>query len=201
MGLSSDETDGAEQNWAEKLANIESALIEHNDRFSVFEGENNRQGEDIANLYDRLRTKDEVDADAKSMQEDQALVQAQALEVLEKRIDANEEHLELLEKHDMEQDAKIDDLDEAWPNIENKLSALESADTFLQEAHKLAVEKAQGIEEEGRHYGETVGKLTDDFQAYQEDKGNNEEKALAMLEALNEKEKQLSIAVDSPNFF
>merc|ERR1711981_295305 len=107
MGVSFDKAESGEQNWAEKLANMESALMEHNDRFSGLEGENNRQNEDIANLYDRLRTKDEVDADAKSMQEEQALVQAQALEVLEKRLDANEEHLELLEKHDMEQDAKL----------------------------------------------------------------------------------------------
>ena len=37
--------------------------------------------------------------------------------------------------------------------MEDKLTALESADTYIQESHKLAVEKVQGMEEEGQWLG------------------------------------------------
>jgi len=122
IGVSSDDDeldgyDGDGQTIVKKIGSFEGALIEHNDRFNNVEGENNRQNEDIVNLFDRLRTKDDVDAEGRSIQEEHTIIQAKALEVLEKRIDTNEEHIELLEKHDMEQDDKIEDLHVAWPNI------------------------------------------------------------------------------------
>ena len=105
--------------WVEKLANID-------DRLKGVEGENNQQREDIANLYDIHRAKDDDDEKERSMHEEQAVLQAKALEVLEKRIDANEEHIDLLEKHDSDQDEKIEDLTEGWSTVENKLPTLES---------------------------------------------------------------------------
>ena len=226
MGVNSDNFVWDKQPWAEKLANMENTLVEHNDRFNGVDGEKNRQDEDIANLYDKLKVKDDQDDKGRSMQDEQTILQAKTLKVLEERIDANEEHIDLLEKHDTEQDAKIEDLTEAWANmenkfpalekhdmdqdvkiedlteawvnIENKFTALESADTYIQESHKLLVGKVEGIEEDvqRKEYKDTVDNLKDDFQTYQETKDINDEKTLGMIEVLKENEAKLTDGVE-----
>ena len=226
MGVSSDNFVWDQQPWAEKFAHYENALEEHNVRFNGVEGENNRQNEDIANLFDRLRTKDEEDDKRGSINEEQVILQAKTLKVLEERIDANEEHIDLLEKHDSEQDDKIEDLTKGWENMENQLAALEKhdsdqdekieelseacknidnkqtelekADTYIQEAHTLLVEKVQGIGEDvqKKEYKDAVIVLKEDFQTYQETKDINDEKTLGMIDTLKENEQTLTDGVE-----
>ncbi len=54
------------------------------------------------------------------------------METLEKRVDQNDTHLDLLMKNDEKQDESINALESALPNLDEKLRALESADEFLQ---------------------------------------------------------------------
>ena len=51
---------------------------------------------------------------------------------MEKRIDSNEKHLEMLMDNDRKQDETLATLESALPNLDEKLRALESADEFLQ---------------------------------------------------------------------
>ena len=62
-------------------------------------------------------------------------IQKEVLEVIEKRIDTNEKHLEMLMDNDRKQDETIGTLETALPNLDEKLRALESADEFLQVIH------------------------------------------------------------------
>merc|ERR1719423_283749 len=63
--------------------------------------------EDIADLYSKLKIKDEVDSDIKSRQDELIETQKSLFETFEKRLDTNEEHIALLQSNDSEQDAKI----------------------------------------------------------------------------------------------
>ena len=59
-------------------------------------------------------------------------IQKEVLEVMEKRIDSNEKHLNMLMDNDRTQDETLATLESALPNLDEKLRALESADEFLQ---------------------------------------------------------------------
>jgi hypothetical protein len=54
------------------------------------------------------------------------------LEVIERRLDANESHLNLLGENDKKQDETIAIIETSLPNLDGKLKALELADEFFQ---------------------------------------------------------------------
>ena len=62
----------------------------------------------------------------------QSRIQKEVLEVLEKRIDKNEDHLDMLMQNDKKQDETLTHLEASLPNLDGKLKALESADEFFQ---------------------------------------------------------------------
>merc|ERR1712088_395003 len=130
---------------------------------------------------------------------EQTITQEKSMEEIGNRIDANQDHIEDLQEHDTDQDAKIEDLTEAWSGMENKLTALESADTYIQESHKLAVQKVQVVEDEGKSYRDQVVNLKEDLESYQENKDLNDEKTTGILEILKENEKKLTIDVEELN--
>ena len=153
----------------------------------------------VSELEDELKTA-KVAFDAfKSTYDEQTITQEKSMEELGNRIDANQDHIEDLQEHDTDQDAKIEDLTEAWSGMENKLTALESADTYIQESHKLAVQKVQVVEDEGKSYRDQVVNLKEDLESYQENKDLNDEKTIGILEILKENEKKLTIDVEELN--
>jgi hypothetical protein len=59
-------------------------------------------------------------------------IQKEVLEVIERRLDANESHLNLLGENDKKQDETIAIIETSLPNLDGKLKALELADEFFQ---------------------------------------------------------------------
>merc|ERR1712088_810934 len=111
---------------------------------------------------------------------EQTITQEKSMEELGNRIDANQDHIEDLQEHDADQDAKIEDLTEAWSGMENKLTALES----YQENKDLNDEKTTGILEILK---ENEKKLTIDVEELNKDSAEIKEK----LEELDKKTKKL----------
>lgn len=61
--------------------------------------------------------------------------------MLEKRIDKNEDHLDMLMQNDKKQDETLAHLEASLPNLDGKLKALESADEFFQVVYTSPVLK------------------------------------------------------------
>jgi hypothetical protein len=59
-------------------------------------------------------------------------MQKEIVETLERRIDASDKHLELLEENDKKQDDTLAVLEASLPALDDKLKALELADNFFQ---------------------------------------------------------------------
>ena len=103
---------------------------------------------DIEALKDKLRDRDEVDASKDQMHEDQVRTQKETLIVLEKRLDTNEKHVQLLMATDEDHKKDINTLEGYNKDFEAKIKQLEEADTFLREANQEVMKKAQVIEDE-----------------------------------------------------
>jgi len=111
--------------------------------------ESNRMDEDIRDLQDKIKTRDEADGDLKSRQDEVMETQKSLMEVLEKRLDTNEEHIALLQDNDAEQDAKI--------------VGLEKADAFLQDTYAEGAKKTDSLEEELKEHKHVVDKFREEL--------------------------------------
>ena len=87
--------------------------------------------------------------------------QKSLLEVLEKRLDTNEEHIALLQSNDNEQDAKI--------------LGLEKADKFLQDTYAEGAKKTDQIEETATAQKHELEKLKGELDELSESCSNCEE--------------------------
>ena len=120
-------------------------------QIQVLNNQNQEQQKQIDYLMSRIKDWDE-----------QSTVTKDVLQTLEVRIDANENHITLLQNHEEQQDLHITDLEKNYHLFEKKMDALEQADTYLQEAQRNMISKAQLIEEEEK-------KLADSFDTMQGD--------------------------------
>jgi len=170
---------------AEKLTLLEATVDDHGKRIGEVKGESNRMTEDIADLYSKLKVKDEVDSDIKSRQDELIETQKSLFETFEKRLDTNEEHIALLQSNDSEQDAKI--------------VALENADTFLQGIHKEAAIKTDAIEESTTTQKHDIEKLKATFDDFVEGKGVTDEGVAKSVVELAAKQAHLIDSVDELN--
>merc|ERR1712215_566400 len=66
-----------------------------------------------------------------------------------------EDRINNLETNNTKQNQILSELNEQGGNLDSKLSNLESADTFLQEAHRMHTEKALEIEKECKRMEQT----------------------------------------------
>ena len=69
------------------------------------------------------------------------------------------EQIQTLENSEIKQNGKLSKFSEQRNNLESKLSNLESADTFLQEAHRMHTEKVLEIEKECKRMEQTFVQL------------------------------------------
>ena len=116
---------------------------------------------------EKLREKDEVDSSKAQLQEDQVRTQKDTLLILEKRLDTNENHVQLLISTDEEQNVNINTLDAKNKDLEQKIKELEAADTFLREANQEVMKKAQNIEEEEKKLSMSIVVVGDNVKEIQ----------------------------------
>ena len=164
-------------NWARRIADLEDARDEHETKIGDVKGETNRISEDVADLYSKLKSKDELDSEAQNRQDEFAKTQNDMFETLEQRLDTNEEHLKLLEQHDTEQDTKID--------------ALEKADTFLQGVHQETAVKASDLENIVKSQAKELDEMKNTVNDYIESKGIQDESLVKNVENLTHKQSEI----------
>merc|ERR1711892_1607436 len=81
--------------------------------------------------------------------------QQEKLQTSESNISSLVERIQDLENSDSKQNERLSKLGEQGDNLDSKLSNLESADLFLQEAHRMHTEKALDIEKECKRMEQT----------------------------------------------
>ena len=108
----------------------------------------NNMAADITSLKQKLQEKDEVDASKNQVYQDQVSTQKDTLLILEKRLDTNEKHVQLLMTTDEDLKKDVGVLDGKNKDLSQKIEELEAADTFLREANQEVMKKAQNIEDE-----------------------------------------------------
>lgn len=166
-----------------EIAALQEGLMVANSQLQEIHGNTSKNTSDITLIFNELRSRDETDSSSTILREEHAVIQQKTFEIFEKRLDTNEEHVELLKVKDSQQDQIIYE----------KFEVLEKADEFLRESHTQLTKKSQAVEEEQKNQEKHLSEYVSDFKGFEETTEMDQQKMKNTLEELAESLKNTGV--------